>query len=35
MEKKANAQAEKETTEKTGEIQVNLVLNDFSSHIPL
>jgi len=34
MEKKANAQTEKETTEKTGEIQVSIVLNAFSSHIP-
>jgi hypothetical protein len=30
MEKEANAQTEKETTEKKSKIQVSLVSNDFS-----
>jgi len=31
MEKKENAETEEETSEKTGEIQVTLLFNDFSS----
>jgi len=30
MEKEADAETEEETAEKTGEIQVSLVLSDFS-----
>jgi len=32
MEKEANAAAEEETAEKTGEIQVSLIFGDFLLH---